>query len=270
MRTSTLIILLALFAAGCKYKTIAHNQDERAANRISRVLYAEGAIVTDKVQVERSNPPTFNVVAAANDMQRALEILERLNLPAEKRPDTCSLLADASLVPTPEQSRAKRICGISGDISNKLLRLDRIIDASVLVSVPEDSPLADPTEPRQRPSVSIIAGYLADASGEPPIAEEDIVRFAAAAVPGLAIKDISVKLVPAPVAPSDTLAANTCIKTELAGSLICAQHRNRIAGVFLIGAAISGIFAALAVFAALRALQYRRDLTRLTAQLPVK
>src|SRR5262245_30731658 len=206
MRTTVAFCLttLAALGFGCARETIAHEQDERSAHRIISLLYAEGSIEAEQIKVEQAKIPSFDIAVLASERQRALSILERHNLPAEKKQDTCALLMEEStLLPTPERDRAKSVCGISGDITNKLRRVERVVEASALVSIPpKDIDLdLDPTQPRARPSASVILSYLPDANGEAPLSAQEVQRFAAAAVPNLPPTDVFVRMVEVNNAP---------------------------------------------------------------------
>jgi type III secretory pathway lipoprotein EscJ len=263
-RDRLIVLVLVMFAAGCGgRKTIASAQDERSANRIMTLLATRAGIKVEKVLREKSNPPAFDLAVRENDQIEALRILERENLPAERKPDTCSLLDDTSLIPSAENERARRICGVAGDISNKLRRIEGVIEASTLVSMPGDDPLLDPTLPRARPRVSIMLTHRTATS---PLSVEDVQHFAASALPELTSKDVFVRLIAAPDEYAATAPANTCIKANVLGLLICAEHRGRLANAVLAGMIISGLLAGLTVLATLRALRYRKDLTKLTAQ----
>jgi type III secretion protein J len=258
------ILVLLLLIAGCSgRKIIASAQDERSANRIMTLLATQAGIKAEKVLREKSNPPAFDLAVRESDQIQALRLLERENLPAERKPDTCSLLEDDALIPSSENERARRICGFAGDISNKLRRIEGVIEASALVSIPSDDPLLDPTSPRARPRVSVM---LTHRGTTPPLSIEDVQHFAASAVPDLTSKDVFVRLIAAPHEYAAIADANTCIKANVLGLLICAEHRTRLANGVLAGMVLSGLLAGLTVLATLRALRYRRDLTRLTAQ----
>jgi type III secretory pathway lipoprotein EscJ len=262
MRKFSIVIAL-IFASACGRETVAHQQDARAAIRIVTLLSQEGGIDADQIVREKSNPPSFDIAVAASDRQAALKILERHNLPIEKRPDTCSLLMDEELIPTADRDRAKRVCGVSGDIANKLRSIEGVVEASALVSIPDRELEIDLTEERLKPNASIIISYLPTSTGEPPISPKEIARFASAALPGLSSESVFVRMVE--TKRGGVPDPKTCIKTELAGILLCSEHKSRLAGVLLAAICASGFFAAVMLFAVLRAMRYRRDLTKLTA-----
>lgn len=262
--------MLALFSlaliSGCARETVAHGQDERSANRIVGLLYAAAAINADAIIREKSNPPAFDVSVSQSDHQRALAVLKKFNLPAEKHDDTCALLIRSTeLIPTPERQLSKMTCGISGDITNKLRAIDGVVDASVLLSIPAKSFELDPTIERPRPRVAVIVTYLPNAGNKSPISRDEVTSFAAAAVPELQRKDVDVTMIEATDEWAHLPMAGTCVKTEIFGVAICAEDRSRLASLVLTAICVSGVFAALMLFAVLRALRYRKELTRLTS-----
>lgn len=264
-RAISLLTVTGALLSGCARETVAHGQDERSANKIIGLLYATAAIDADAIIREKSNPPAFDVSVSQTDHQRALAILEKYNLPADKKDDTCGLLIRSTeLIPTPERQLAKTTCGISGDITNKLRAIDGVVEASVLLSIPAKTIELDLTVERPRPRASVIVTFLPNGDKEPPISQNEVASFAAAAVPELQLKDVFVRMIPATNEWAVQPGATTCVKTEIFGVAICAEDRSRLASLVLTAICVSGVFAALMLFAVLRALRYRRELTRLT------
>lgn len=275
--------LLALTAAltglaGCAQETIAHQQEERQANRIL-VLLRESGIEAQKLRDEGSRDLRFNVSVGGADSASALSILEKHNLPEKERTGTAESFGSGGMIPTAEQERAKRIVGVEGDIVNSLRKVPRVISVEAAVSIPEEDPLRDETTERPRPKASVIVVYLRDGSGTPPVSAEEVQRHIQAKLPELKSNEVNVLLLPsgeggpageggaAGVAAAVIDPAVGCVaKERVLGVDLCAGEGTKLKNYLLGAVVLSGIMATLAVVAILRALRYRRDLTRLTAQ----
>lgn len=271
---------MLLTLAACAQETVAHQQVEREANRIIVVLQENG-ITAEKVKDEASRDLRFNVVVPQAERSQALNVLEQNNLPETPRKDTEDMFSAGGMIPTSQQERAKQIVGIEGDIVNALRKVPRVIEVQAAVSVPEPDPLRDVTEARPKPKASVLVVYQPDASKLPPISAEEVQKFVQAKLPEITSKDVNVLLLPSTMAEGmeamagDVTAlggttgldpAIACEKDRVLGLEICIGNRKRFYNMVLGAGVVAMVLAALLIFMVLRAMQYRRDLTRLTAQ----
>lgn len=270
-RLSLLVAGLAVAAvSGCAKEVIAHQQTEAQAIRIMNLLTQEGIEVT-KLKDEASRDLAFNLQVAKVDEAKAYSVLVRHNLPETKRDGTSEMFKEGGMIPTAEQQRAKREVGVAGDIVNSLRKVPRVVDASALVSIPEDNPLRDVNEAKPKPKASVMVSYLPDDKGQAPLTVEDVQRFVQASLPELRSTEVSVQLIAqsnagAAAAGGMALSANACEKTAVIGVDVCVDHKTRLFNILVGAILIAGVLATMSVLAVLRALRYRKDLTRLTAQ----
>lgn len=275
------LLLSVLTLSACAQETIAHQQVEREANRIL-VLLRDVGIEAQKTRDEGSRDLRFNVVVGGTEAASALSVLERYNLPKQPKTGTAEALGEGGMIPTAEQERAKVIVGVEGDIVNSLRGIPRVVDVQAAVSIPEDDPLRPETVERPRPKASVILIYIRDGSGAPPVSLEEVQRHVQAKLPEMKSSEVNVLLLPAgdPIPGASegegeggvAMAAMIdpaigCAEREsVLGIDVCKGERRKVLN-WVVGAfVLSGLMAALAVVSVLRALRYRRDLTRLTAQ----
>jgi type III secretion system YscJ/HrcJ family lipoprotein len=272
-----LIGALLLSATACKTETIAHQQLEREANKIINLLMANGIDDVSKVKDEGSRELRFNVMVPETHKQKALQILELHNLPKMSADDTDAMFKEGGMIPTNEQQRAKREVGIRGDIINSLRSVPRVVDVQAVVTLPEDSPLRDPNEAKPRPKASVILTYLEDGDKAPPIDVEGVQRFVQASLPEVKSTEISVNMFPSgnihdpgkeaggggPIVDP----ARGCVERErVIGLDVCSGNKSKVYNLMLGATVIAGVLSAMVIVAVLRAMRYRKDLTRLTAQ----
>lgn len=274
---------LLLMAASCAQETVAHQQQERSANYI-KVLLARAGITAVKAKDETSRDLRFNVMVAVDQAVAALGVLEEHNLPETRKEDTEAMFKDGGMIPTNTQERAKREVGVTGDIVNSLRQVSRVVDVQAVVSIPEDNPLRDVNEAKPKPKASVIIEYLPDKDNRPPLSVEDVQRFAQAALPEMKATEVSVLLIPYKSsdkvvmgeAGSDgkpmmaMVPENGCEKDRVVGIEICTGSKQKMINMIIVVIVLAGMLSGMAVIAVFRALRYRKDLTRLTAQLQVR
>ncbi len=267
-----MIVFLALLS-GCAQETIAHQQLERNANRIL-VLLGKSGIPADKIRDENSRDLRFNIVVAKAESQNALTILDRYNLPESPFEGTSAMFKEGGMIPTNTQERAKREVGVSGDIANGLRRIDRVVEVSALVSIPEDNPLRDVNEAKPKPKASVIISYLPDADNSPPVTVENVQSFVQAALPEMKSAEVSVQMIPVTSIGSAASAdgsggsavINGCENRKVIGIDVCSHHQSKLVNAMLLMVTLAALLAGLVILSVLKAMRYRKDLTRLTKQ----
>jgi type III secretory pathway lipoprotein EscJ len=271
-----LVVAAALYLGACAQETIAHQQTERDANRIVKLLRDRG-IEAAKAKDEDSRELAFNILVPQTAAHDSLSILEEHNLPKQMATESKDLL-EGGMIPTPEQQLMKKTVALRGDIINALRDLPRVVDVKVVASIPAENPLRDPNEEPPRPKVSVIIVYQPDEAGAPPLTQEDVQKFAYAAVPEIKSAEVSVMLTPSTleasgngktpggkaIAPPNP--RTFCKKEGVIGMEVCEGNKKKVVNLLLGAIIVAGVLAGMAVIAVLRAMRYRKDLTRLTAQ----
>ncbi len=274
-----LIPCFLLLASACAKETIAHQQTELDANTIRVLLTREGGIEAEKIKDEESRTLMFNVVVAKAEVNQALSVLAKYRLPKTPAADSESVFKSGGMIPTPEEQRAKREVGIRGDIINSLRAITRIIDVKAVVTLPEDNPLRDVNEAKPKPKAAVIVTFIEDADGKPPITVEAVQQYVQAALPEIKSSEVAVNLVPDEIfgaggnrGPGTTGVPmidpmKGCMeKDTVIGIEVCAGSKKRVINMMIGTVAVAGVLSAFVIFAVLRAMRYRKDLTRLTAQ----
>jgi len=278
VRIRLFLALGALLASACAQETIAHQQSEREANRIVKLLRDVG-MDADKIKDPESREIRFNIVVPKDAAHEALRILEDHNLPETPKPDTAEIFREGGMIPTSEQERAKRVVGIEGDIVNGLRQLPRVVDVVAAVSIPQDDPLRDVNEEKPKPKISVMVVYQPEGpEGLPPITVEDVQKFVYAKVSDMKVPEVSVLLIPnrntskseagsvAGLAPAIDPSKGCAEKERVVGIDVCLGNKKKVVNLIFGAVIVAGLLAGMAVVAVLRAMRYRKDLTRLTAQ----
>src|SRR5690349_718393 len=128
MPTRRAWMLLPFLFAGCKATAIVHEQDERSANHIVFVL-AEEAGIDATTERSETRETRYDVVVARADYERALQVLERFDLPERQHANSEKLFKDPDLIPSTTANHARVIVGIEGDLESKLRAVPRFVSA---------------------------------------------------------------------------------------------------------------------------------------------
>lgn len=191
-----LFLLLVLLAVSCTTE-IATGLDEAQSRRALAALGAAG-IAAERLGAGDGKEKEYRIEVSASDAARAAAVLEAHGLPRPPKKGFDALYASSRMLPTETEERARFLDALGGEIAGHLERLDGVVEASVLVTVPPDDPLAPPDRPRPRPSASVL---LKVRSPQP--REEDVKRLVAGAVQAMTPEEVAVVMAPAPAPPPE-------------------------------------------------------------------
>lgn len=263
-----------LLTVGCAKEPVAQMLSEYEANEIL-VILDDAGIAAEKTRNIASRDPAFDVIVAKSDGNAAYRILKDENLPRQKQLGLDKTLGEGGLIPTAEAEMAKHKIGVQGDIVNKLRSLPGVIDVQVEVSIPKDDPLRDVNEAKERPKASVIIVYKPTSENEVPIPVEAVQNFVQSSLPALKRTDVAVHMmpkalgrrgVPKPDGSGALMPGTGCEPTGFLGVEVCVTSKGKLRNLIFGSVVFSFAIAGLAVVMTLRAMRYRKDLTRLTAQ----
>ncbi len=190
-------VLLLLFTGCAKQAVIVNSVEEREANEIIVFLAGQG-IDAVKVAVESSGGggggggiALWNISVDETQKYQAMAILNRAGLPRRPTNNLLKIFEQTGLVPSEMQEKIKYQAGLAAQIASVIRKFDGILDAEVLLSVPEDNPL-DPNAPKGRVSASVYvkhSGVLDDPNSH---LITKIRRLVANAIPDLKYEDVTV------------------------------------------------------------------------------
>lgn len=183
---------LLLFVAafwGCSQMPIYHDLTENDANEILVALQDRG-IEAEKIREEKSQEVTWSVQVSNKDGALARKVLVENNLPRKKQLGFSGICKEKGLIPTPEEEKCRRILALKGEIINSLERIPGVIDADVVLNLPEISEFAAETQPSKKPTASVAIRVRKTPEGME-LTEPKIQRFISNAVENLDPRDVS-------------------------------------------------------------------------------
>ena len=184
-------LLCAALLTGCSID-LQHELTEQDANDIY-VLLTNNGISATKLKVEGGNEVRFMIRVPKADAVQAAQLLRDNALPRPHSDGLMAFLKSKGMVPTQTEERAMWLQALGGEISNGLNGIDGVLDARVIVMVPENNDLTQP-ENKPMPSASVFLKFRPSREGRPPVAADDIRRIVATAVPELKAEAVTVLL----------------------------------------------------------------------------
>ncbi len=238
-------LLAPLFAlvllSGCSIE-LQHGLSEADANEIY-VLLNKNGINAAKEKEAGDQEAKFTIVVPKGDAAQAAELLKTNSLP---RPVEKGLnhFAKGGMVPTATEERAMMLKAMAGEVSNALNQIDGILEARVIVMVPETNDLTQP-ENKPMPSSSVLVKFRPSEDGSPPISSDAVKQFVATAVPEMKPTAVTVVMTPA-LPPSAEVSAESRLQDVLGLRMTAASassFRVMVAGAALLILAMLGLSA---------------------------
>ena len=182
-RASPTLALLASTAiaasvAGCAV-SVANELEEPRANRVVALLASNG-IAAEKA-ADPAEPGHFRVEVGSDEASRAVDVLVEQGPPSHDAPGVLDALGTGSLVPSPQAEHERVLAGVAGDLTRSLESIDGVLSARVHIAASRPDPLALDRDVAP-PTAAVLVRYRGASA---PIAEADVQKLVANAVPGL-------------------------------------------------------------------------------------
>lgn len=191
--------LLLFCLAGCgSDMSIVGNIDEKEANVILVLLESKG-VSARKVrwahaQVGTESAPKFSIVVSPGVVVKAVSILNQNGFPRNRGSDLLELFAKQGLMTSDKEETIRYHAGLGQQLTNTILMIDGVIDASVQLSFPPEEGALGSLE--QNEPKKITAAVYVKHQGivdDPNIhLENKIKRLVSGSVSGLDIGDVTV------------------------------------------------------------------------------
>lgn len=186
-----LIAGLIVVLSACVTHELQTGLSEQDAQEIVVLLNENGIDASATKGVgEKKGEEKWSVVIRGGDqnLAHAWRVLQDNGLPRQKDKGLEDVFSNAGMIPTATEEKARLLLGTSGEISRTLKSVDGVVDAHVLVVMPDNSPLLDKTE-RMAPTASVLIKYRGDA---PPLTDDDVKKLVGRAVEGLQAENVAV------------------------------------------------------------------------------
>lgn len=182
-------VVAALALSACTVE-LQHDLTEDDANDIY-VLLQNNGIEAKKLKEEGGNVPKYIISVGKQDVAAAAQLLRAYALPRPYVDGLSVFKKMKGMIPTQTEERAMFIEALGGEISNSLNRIPGVLEARVIVMIPETNDLTQP-EKKPLPSVSVFIKYRPNMEDKAPITENEVKEFVSTAVPELRKESVTV------------------------------------------------------------------------------
>lgn len=182
---------LTVLLSACVTHSLQTGLSEQDAQEIVVLLNQNGIDASAVKGVsEKKGEEKWDVAIRGGDqnLARAWRVLEENGLPRQKDKGLEDVFANSGMIPTATEEKARLLLGISGEISRALKSVAGVVDAHVLVVMPDASPLIDKSD-RIPPTASVLVKYRGH---DVPLGEDEVKKLVARAVEGLQPENVAV------------------------------------------------------------------------------
>lgn len=198
MKTFALLFIFMLPACQSDQEIVG-NLSEAEANEVLVVLDSQ-KIPAAKIPVVAkigNKATTYSVEVKTTKVAEALRILVDNKLPKSKSAGLGEVYPSdtSSLIPSQSEEKAKFLRAIQGEVENMLKVLPGIVEARVIVVVPDQNVIRDlhAGPPIATASVAVVFNPI-DAKGTPPVKAEEIKFLVASSIEDLTPSKVTVVL----------------------------------------------------------------------------
>ena len=139
-----------------------------------------------------------NIQGQNETVVRAWKLMHENGLPHKKEKGLEDVFANAGMIPTASEEKARLLAGMDGELTRTLDTVAGVVSARVQVVLPEISPLLDKDQ-QSAPTAAVLIQYQGERE---PLSEAEVRSLVAKGVEGLAPNDVAVvfkKLVVVPI-----------------------------------------------------------------------
>lgn len=196
----TLALLFVLTLPACQNgQEIIGNLSESEANEVLVILDSQKitALKTPMPVKSGSNrgPALYSVSVKGRKAAEAMRILVDNKLPKIRSAGLAEVYPSdsSSLIPSQSEDKAKFLRAVQGEVENMLKVLPGIIEARVVVVVPDQNVVRDLNAgvPKSTASVAVVFNPI-DPKGTPPVKAEEVKYLVASAVESLSPSQVTV------------------------------------------------------------------------------
>ncbi len=149
------------------------------------LLQRNGINTTKDKDDNGGNEIKYKITVAKGDVGSAAQLLRDYSLPKAKFDGLHVFVKNRGMIPTATEERGILLEALGGEVANSLNKVPGVLEANVIVQIPEVNDLTQPDkEPLPSASVMIKFRPTAEQKG-PPLDEKTVQKFVAYGVPKL-------------------------------------------------------------------------------------
>lgn len=182
-----------LLLAGCNEKILYSDLTQTDANKVM-VLLEKNGVPAQLTSERKQNETIWIVKVTEENMPRARELIVGSEVISPKAPDLSDVYQQDGGwgIKSPAEEKARYLLALKGEIVNSLKKLPDVIDADVVINIPEQPRLG--SKEKARPTASVVIKAKKPELGESSLSELSLQQWVANTVDGLAPRDVAVMI----------------------------------------------------------------------------
>lgn len=194
------LFLFAFIFTSCDRNSVVVSQlDEKEANLIVVFLESKG-IKADKVKASsgtetgggQNTGPKFDIIVSDSKTIEAMAVLNRNGLPRKQGTTLLELFGKQGLMTSEKEETIRYQSGLAQQITNTLLLIDGVIDATVQLSFPTGESLPGTEEKKENVTAAVYVKHQGMYDDSSLHLENKVKRIVSGSVTGLDINDVTV------------------------------------------------------------------------------
>jgi type III secretion protein J len=198
-RGTLLMLALILCACNNEFRSIATGVDEREANII--IVFLESREIQARKELMATGPsatfeggvaPKFNILVDKQQAIEAMAILNSNGMPRRQGTNLLELFAKQGLMSTDKEETIRYQSGLAQQLSNMILLIDGILEASVQLSFPDQQRVGEETAEKPQITAAIFLKHQGIADDPNAHLENKVKRLVSGSISGLDIANVTV------------------------------------------------------------------------------
>jgi type III secretion protein J len=193
------LLSVAFIFSACTVE-LQHDLTEDDANDIYVRLQNAGINATKDRDEGGGNEVRYKITVAKADVASATMVLRKFALPRPKSEGLGAFRKGKGMIPTATEERAMFVEALAGEVANSLNRYPGVLEAKVIINIPEVNDLTQPDK-KPKTSAAVFIKHTEGARSDKnalgaPFTPVDVQKFVAAAVPELDPNNVQVLMTP--------------------------------------------------------------------------
>lgn len=191
---SLLLLASCFLLLHCGQEILYNQLAQEDANKVMVLLQQHGIKAKLEQQVIQ-NEMFWRVKVSQEDIARARQLVVASQVISPKAPGLKEIYegkGSGGWIKTPAEERARYLLALKGELVNSIKKLPNVVDADVVLNIPQKDDFGLKVVPH--PTASVVIKAQPPIEGETALNEVQVQQFVANAVEGMSPRDVSVLL----------------------------------------------------------------------------
>lgn len=191
-----------LTSVACKEVVLLENLSQHDTNEVMVVL-AQNGIKPIKESIIKQQETTWTIKVKEEDEEFARALLVENRLPKKVHEGLQGVCKETSMIPTPAIEKCQKMLALKGEIINALTKLPGVVNADVVLNIPDKQEFHEIGVEPKRPTASVVVEMGGVQVQSSLLTESKIQHFVANTVTGMDPRDVAVIISVPPIKKPD-------------------------------------------------------------------